>query len=153
MPRGVRNNPSDAAKSRAKAKQTAKQKTTQKHPKFKYDWEVIDKHLSNGCSGIQVAAAIGLGSPDALYWAVQSNFGLTFSEYRQQKLAKGEASLLNAQHELALDKNPMMLIWLGKNRLQQRDTPVEIEVSKESIAQFKAFNDQLKEIQEKAKDE
>jgi hypothetical protein len=65
--------------------------------------------------------------------------------------SKGDMKLLNTQHELAFDKNTTMLIWLGRNRLLQRDTPLEIELSTETIQSFKAITDQLREMQDKAK--
>lgn len=147
MPRGVRNNVSESARVRAASAKTPRQK----HARYKYDWDFIDECLQNGCSGVQVAAAIGLGCPDTLYRAVETKFKLTFSEYRQQKIAKGEAHLLSLQHQLANEKNCNMLIWLGKNRLGQRDTPQEIEVSKETLTNFKAIANQLKTLQENDK--
>lgn len=146
MPKGVRNQVSEKAKKRAASKPTPKQIQR----RCNYDWDMIDKHLSHGCSGVQVAAALGM-EPTTLYKAVETKFKITFSEYRQKKMAKGEAHLLQRQHELADDKNGMMLIWLGKNRLGQRDTPQEIEVSKETLQSFKAITDQLKTLQEQAK--
>ena len=49
---------------------------------------------------------------------------MPFSLYKQSKLSKGDALLRKTQAELAIEsKHPGMLIWLGKNRLGQKDTP------------------------------
>ena len=115
------------------------------------DWDEIKHWLFLGATGVQCAEAIGIHE-DTLYKRTQTDLGMTFAELRNKMRSRGDLKLLNTQHELAFDKNAMMLIWLGKNRLQQRDTPQELEVSKETMNNFKAIADQLKEMQEKAKE-
>ena len=88
------------------------------------DWDQVDDLLTAGCKGTEVAAFLGI-HPDTFYGRVESKYGLGFSAYLQQKRSKGDA-LIRAQQfakSIGLTKkgDNMMLIWLGKNRLEQND--------------------------------
>ena len=41
-----------------------------------------------------------------------------------------------------------MLVWLGKQRLKQRETPVDVTISEETINNFKAAMDQISRVHE-----
>jgi hypothetical protein len=85
------------------------------------NWETVDGMLIAGCSGPQCAAAIGV-HPDTLYDRCQAEKGSLFSQYAQAKRAHGDGLLHAAQFQKAYkDKNPTMLIWLGKQRLNQKE--------------------------------
>jgi hypothetical protein len=85
------------------------------------DWDDIDKMFVAGCNIEQTAAALGC-SRDCLYARCLKEKNTTLSAYHQEKRAHGDAKLHAAQYEKACeDKNPTMLIWLGKQRLQQKD--------------------------------
>lgn len=53
------------------------------------------------------------------------DYGVGFSAYRAQKMGMGRARLAAKQLEVALDGNVVMLIWLGKQWLQQTEPPQE----------------------------
>ena len=90
-------------------------------PKAKIDWEQAGKLIAAGCDGVQVAAYFGI-HPNTLYLACEKYQKIGFSDYLQTKRAKGDAMLLARQYEVAYtDKNPTMLVWLGKQRLGQRE--------------------------------
>lgn len=76
--------------------------------------------LKAQCTGTEVASALGI-HPDTLYSAVKRKFKSDFSAYAQQKKEAGKTALRQAQHELALSGNTSMLIWLGKQYLEQKD--------------------------------
>jgi hypothetical protein len=85
------------------------------------NWETVDGMLIAGCSGIQCAAAIGIHH-DTLYDRCVQEKKVSFSVYSQAKRAHGDGLLHAAQFQKAYkDKNPTMLIWLGKQRLRQKD--------------------------------
>ncbi len=85
------------------------------------NWETIDGMLIAGCNGIQCAAAIGVHH-DTLYDRCVQDNKVSFSVYSQAKRAHGDALLHAAQfHKAYKDKNPTMLIWLGKQRLKQKE--------------------------------
>lgn len=84
------------------------------------DWKEVDKSLEAGCSGTEVAASLGC-SPETLYERCVLEKGSLFSAYLQQKRQKGDSNLRNWQHELAAKKDKTMLVWLGKQRLNQTE--------------------------------
>lgn len=49
----------------------------------------------------------------------------TFSQVFKEKKGVGKVSLRRSQYQLALKGNASMLIWLGKQYLGQRETPVD----------------------------
>ncbi len=88
------------------------------------DWDKADDLLTAGCMGTEVAAFFGI-HPETFYRRVEEQFGIGFTEYLQKKRSKGDA-LIRAQQfakSIGLTKkgDNMMLIWLGKNRLNQND--------------------------------
>jgi hypothetical protein len=84
------------------------------------DWDMVDKLLIAGCNGMQVAARIGV-SHDTLYVRCVNERGKIFSAYRQEKISIGDGMLHATQFSLAMEKDRSMLIWLGKQRLNQKD--------------------------------
>lgn len=89
-------------------------------PKAIIDWNLVEKLLQAGCTGTQVAARIGI-HPDTLYLACKDTYNLTFSAYAEEKRASGDSILQQVQFKQATEGNTTMLIWLGKQRLGQRD--------------------------------
>ena len=84
------------------------------------DWEKVDQFLMAGCTGTEVAAYFGC-HPDTLYNKCKEKFQMGFSQYCQQKRSKGDNLLKNAQYKNALGGNTSMQIWLGKQRLGQKE--------------------------------
>jgi hypothetical protein len=88
----------------------------------KIDWAEADKMLIAGCTGVQCAAYFDM-HPETFYRKVEKEFQLSFTEYATKKKEKGNSMLHATQFKLALEKDRSMLIWLGKQRLGQRDNP------------------------------
>jgi hypothetical protein len=92
--------------------------------KFVIDWQKVDKSLRAGANGVQVAAKLGIHY-DTLVNTFKIDFSeekySNFSDYIQEKRQEGNEILLQKQFELACEGDKMMLIWLGKNRLEQSD--------------------------------
>lgn len=85
------------------------------------NWEQVDNMLIAGCNGVQCAAALGM-HPDTLYKYCEEEKKSNFSAYLQQKRSHGDGLLHAAQFKKAYkDGNPTMLIWLGKQRLDQKE--------------------------------
>ena len=113
-------------------------------------WDTVDKLLEAGCNGTEIAAYIGI-HPDTLYRQTELEKKVNFSAYAAEKRAKGDSMLRAKQYESAIaDKNISMQIWLGKQRLEQKDKS-EVE-NKGSVAliskpmtkeELKKFNDIL----------
>lgn len=92
------------------------------HPGYEIDWNKVDYLLEAGCLGTQIAASLGI-SADTLYNHCMREKGVNFSAYLKEKRAKGDSSLHLKQYEMAMDGNTTMLLWLGKNRLNQKENP------------------------------
>lgn len=88
--------------------------------KIKLDWDFIDKYLSAGCSGVQIAAVLGIHE-QTLYKNCMRTHKVHFGEYLLSKREKGNANLLGKQYQVAMEGDKAMLIWLGKNRCNQSE--------------------------------
>lgn len=89
-------------------------------PKTKIDWSRVDDMLEKQCEGTEIAGALGI-HPDTFYERVKEKHKVGFSEYKQQKRESGKSLLRKKQFEVALEGNTTMLVWLGKQYLQQTD--------------------------------
>ncbi len=101
-------------------KEPKKKKSNRGRKKLVIDWDRVDKSLIAGSNGVQVAAMLGV-HPETLYDKCKEEKKVFFSDYMQQKRQEGNNILLGKQFELASEGDKMMLIWLGKNRLDQSD--------------------------------
>lgn len=85
------------------------------------DWDIVDALLEAGCDGVHVAAYFGV-HPDTLYNRCKEENNTDFSTYKAEKRAKGDLKLFVAQFDAAVkEKDRAMMIWLGKQRLGQKD--------------------------------
>ena len=97
-----------------------KKKSNAGRKKFIIDWAKVDRSLICGANGVQVAAMLGIHY-NTLVNKCKEEKKCDFSEYLQQKRQQGNEMLFQKQYELAEKGDKMMLIWLGKNRLDQSD--------------------------------
>jgi hypothetical protein len=89
--------------------------------KVKIDWKQVENLLMAGCSGVEIAASLGIHE-NTLYKRCKDDLKIEFVAFSQQNKAKGDSLLKAKQFESAIkDKNIPMQIWLGKNRLNQTD--------------------------------
>ena len=85
------------------------------------NWEDFDKLCEMQCTLREIAAWFHC-SEDTIERRVQDDHGMKFAEYYAQKKAKGFVSLRRAQWQAAtIEQIPSMLIWLGKQHLDQKD--------------------------------
>ena len=116
-------------------------------PAYNVDWDLVEKCFENGSNVAQTAAAIGICS-DTLCNYVKEKYGMYPSDLLAKCRAKGEDKILAAQMDVATNqKNPNMLIWLGKNRLGQSDSPMNVSVSSEALKDLNSFFGQLQAVQ------
>ncbi len=92
------------------------------HPRSEIDWDRLDAMLEADCDGTEIAGFFGVCA-DTLYRHCKVDKGMTFAAYKQQKKSKGDSKLKITQYKMALNEDRGMLIWLGKNRLNQKDAP------------------------------
>lgn len=99
--------------------------TAERGPKkIQIDWNQFDELCRIQCTQDEIASVLGC-SVDTLERAVLEVFGVKFADRYAEKSKDGKASLRRAQLSVALDGNPALLIWLGKNWLKQADNPVD----------------------------
>ncbi len=120
-------------------------------PEKTIDWERVDEMLEAGCLGTEIAPFFNMHH-ETFYDRVAKKFGIGFTEYMQQKRSKGDSLIRESQFKKAIKKlDNTMLIWLGKQRLGQREN---LESNQESPLLSKAFDaviGQLNQLQSERK--
>ena len=100
------------------------------------DWPKVDGMCAIQCTGEEIAGVLGIDY-DTLQRACKRENEILFADYIQQKRSGGKMSLRRKQYSTAMEGNPTLLIWLGKNWLGQTDKmetaisslpPIEIEL-------------------------
>ncbi len=119
------------------------------HPKSVLDWDKIDELLIAGCTAPEIAGFFGC-SVRTLYTRCETDKGVLYSAYSQEKNAKGESLLRVQQFAKSLGLTDMgdntLLIWLGKNRLKQSESPVETALAEKALENFDAVMSQLSSL-------
>lgn len=125
------------------------EKRPQGCPPIPIDWGNVDEWLEYGCKGPEISARLGI-SVDTLYDRTQTEKGVVFSQYASEKRAKGDNLLRELQFKSAKKGNITMQIWLGKQRLEQKENPGSLVVPQEFAELFaetmKAIADKQREI-------
>ena len=105
-------------------------------------WEQLDALIiwSN-----QVYCAERLGvNIDTLADRIKERTGLSFSEYKEQKKEAMRLNLRKKQYDVAMAGNVSMLIWLGKNELNQSDKQdIEQKIDERRIVEVVRAKDDL----------
>jgi hypothetical protein len=99
---------------------------TMGRPRIEIDWKELDKLCGLQCSLEEIAGWFNC-SIDTIEARIKETHGMTFPEYFSQKRSGGKISLRRKQYETAMSGNVTMLIWLGKQYLNQKDK-IEQEV-------------------------
>ncbi len=89
-------------------------------PIIRLDWDLVDGLAKLQATHEEIASLLSC-SVDTLNRAARREHSMGFAEYYRQKALGGRASLRRAQFATALKGNTAMLIWLGKQYLEQRE--------------------------------
>lgn len=91
-------------------------------PLKKIDKTEFEKLCAIQCTKPEIQAWFDVTDKTLDGW-IKREYGdaASFSEIFRQKRAKGKISLRRKQYQTALDGNSTMLIWLGKQYLEQTD--------------------------------
>jgi AraC-like DNA-binding protein len=81
-------------------------------PRKKIDVETLKKLAAIQCSYAEMAAILGVN---------ESTLTRRFAQVIKEGREHGKSSLKRKQYEVAMGGNTTMLIWLGKQHLEQRD--------------------------------
>jgi hypothetical protein len=84
------------------------------------NWRQFDKMCEVQCTLIEIAAMFEC-SPDTIERACERDRGMKFADYYAQKSQGGKRSLRRKQYGTAMKGNVTMMIWLGKQWLEQTD--------------------------------
>lgn len=116
-------------------------------PEKPIDWEFLDELLLAGCTGTECASHFDI-HPQTFYTRVKEKYGVVFTVYAAEKKEKGISILRFAQYKKAigLDDKPdnTMLIWLGKQRMGQKENQVSV-ADLEAYARLKEYTAALKQ--------
>jgi hypothetical protein len=82
-------------------------------------WDQLDA-LIVWASEAYCAEKLGI-NVDTLAARIKERSGISFSEYKQQRQEPMRINLLKKQYDVAMNGNVAMLIWLGKQHLNQSD--------------------------------
>ena len=89
-------------------------------PKTEIDWGKVDKYLQAQCDGSGIAGLLGI-HPNTLYRLCEEKYKMSFSAYSAQKRGEGKELLRAKQSQLAMEGDKTMLVWLGKQYLEQKE--------------------------------
>ena len=84
------------------------------------DYQKLDAMCAIHCTGEECAAILNIDY-DTLNAALERDGNVGFSDYFAIKSAGGKMSLRRKQYDQAMTGNSTMLIWLGKQWLEQSD--------------------------------
>ena len=97
-------------------------------PIYQIDYEKLEAMCKIHCTEAECAAILGIDR-DTLTAALRRDGYDDFSAYFKKASAGGKMSLRRRQFKAAMDGSVPMLIWLGKNWLDQRETPSEQDMN------------------------
>ena len=108
------------------------------------DWNKVEQLLIAGCKGTEIAPHFNMHS-ETFYERVYKHYGKLFTQIAGELYEKGDSILRAKQYEKAVKGDNTLLIWLGKNRLKQRDKDVaeqtdEIKLLREYLAEIRLAN-------------
>lgn len=89
-------------------------------PKIEIDFEELNKLCKLQCTLAEIASFFDV-SEDTIERRVKEKFNITFADYFDKKRKLGFISLRRRQFQAAEDGSIPMLIWLGKQWLEQSE--------------------------------
>lgn len=102
-------------------------------PKLPISWEEVDQLLMSGLTGTEIAGFLGV-CVDTLYDRCILEKRVPFSVYSLEKRKRGDGMIKAKQFSEAMKGDRTMLVWLGKNRLGQKENPQTQEEFNGSLA-------------------
>lgn len=118
-------------------------------PKIQIDRETFERFCEVFCTEADIAYLLKC-SPDTILRWCQETYGTTFAEVYKRLSIAGKASLRRKQFDVAMSGNATLLIWLGKQHLDQTEKVVQkteltatanvkVEESKALVEEFKSL--------------
>jgi hypothetical protein len=115
------------------------------------DWELVDRLLEAGCLGTEIAANFDM-HPSTFYERVTEQYKMSFTQYSSEKKSKGDSILRAVQYQVAVkDKDKTMLIWLGKQRIGQKEPETEPKPAQNQCVFNSEYNNLKKQAESECK--
>lgn len=90
-------------------------------PKKEIDFKILEGMCGVQCTLKEIASCFNC-SEDTIERRCKEETGLRFADFYKKHQSSGKISIRRAQYKLAVENlNPSMLIWLGKQYLDQKD--------------------------------
>lgn len=89
-------------------------------PKKEIDFDALEKLCHIQCTAEEISAYFDV-SIDTIERRIQEEYDINFAEYFAKNRGKGKISLRRVQFQSAMSGNTTMMVWLGKNWLNQTD--------------------------------
>jgi len=105
-------------------------------PFTEINWKVVDRLCGKQCTLGEISEVLGV-SEDTLERATEREHECKFADYFATKRKIGHYSLRSKQFDLAMRGDKTMLIWLGKQYLDQRDK-TEVRQDTDPLAELLA---------------
>lgn len=118
-------------------KQTKKTPKRGRRPK-NIDFSKLKKLCEMHCTRDEVCSFFEINK-DTLLTRVKEEGYDDFSDYYKRHCGVGKIALRRAQIRVALKGNASMLIWLGKNYLEQTDAPSKEEMLEQKVGDIFEF--------------
>lgn len=90
-------------------------------PKKEINWEIVEKRMEAGCSGVEIAAVLRI-QDDTFYRRFEEQYGKSFQDSKGSFHSAGDSNIKFTQYMKALSGNIPMLMYLGKIKCGQRET-------------------------------
>jgi hypothetical protein len=116
-------------------------------PEKPIDWKKVDDLLMAGCFGTEIASHFDM-HPNTFYDRVNAQYNMSFTDYSCQKRQKGDSLIRTKQFEKALKGDNVMLVWLGKNRLNQRESAQNDNIDAEILSKYTVMMEQIRKLQD-----
>lgn len=121
-----------------------------------FDWKILNAVLQRGATKCDSASVMDC-SEDTIDRAIKKDFGLTFKEYRERKMADTRIKLVEKAISKALAGDNTMLIFCLKNLCGWRDRQPDEENQPVVVNQYANLTDEQleskkKELEQKKKE-
>ena len=110
-----------------KSRKTEKPKNAGGRPRKVIDWEQVQKLISINCTQLEICDFVGCDR-ETLDNHCKEIFGVSFSDFFNQKKGSSKWRLRKIQFALAEQGSAAMAIFLGKHLLGQTDKPIDQEI-------------------------
>ena len=104
-------------------------------PPIEIDWDIVKGLCEIMCTQVEICSVLGI-SVDTLTRACKAQHNMTCAEYIKSHQEIGKSSLRRAQFSAAMKGNPTMLIWMGKQFLDQSDKSEVTQIAKRNIEDY-----------------